>query len=361
MDVKELFQENIYGYAPLTPHHGIYNTRCIDENAYGGTARMYETEIKFAVAGPAMHVLSIIPKDVCLGHFLTLNSFGNHTVCDNENITVSSDFISPENAVKQGLCMTLKAAPRGFHASRFCARDIVAAGFGFMTCHESNIRPDHADKPFHFSDYDHLPNTHASYPGLIMHWAWGLMRIMDFVMSNEFHHDEKKIFVTGHSRRGKAAFLAGAFDARFAAIMPHQSGTFGVSPSVKNHGETVEEINTAFPHWFCHKAKTYNGDEARLPVEQYDLLSLCAPRPFLAANALQDHWSDPDGAFAMLKKIMPFYVHDGFKAVSQQYYDEKIGEVIHDDRLNYYIREGGHGLTQDDWRAFITFARHHFE
>lgn len=359
MDVKELFQENIYGYAPLKPHNAVYKTQCIDENAYGGKAYMYETNIRFSLAGEAMHVLSIIPKHTCVGHFLTLNSFGNHTASDNENITISEAFFASENAEKQGLDIPQEYVPRGFHAARFCVDDIIEAGFGFITCHESDIRPDHPSQAFQFPNYDHLPFEHESYPGVIMHWAWGLMRIKDFIDSDDFPSPVKQTIVTGHSRRGKAAFVAGAFDPRFAAIIPHQSGTFGVSPSVKNHGETIKQINDAFPHWFCKKAKIYNDEAVHLPVEQFDLLTLCFPRPFMAANALQDHWADPDGAFTMLKKIMPLYIKEGYSAVSQNEYDEKIGDLSHEDRLCYFIREGEHGLTQEDWHAFIAFARHH--
>src|ERR1700689_3728080 len=54
----------------------------------------------------------------------------------------------------------------------------------------------------------------------------GLPRVIDFLETTYFV-DKDKIIVTGHSRGGKAALLAGALDERVALTVPNGSGAGG--------------------------------------------------------------------------------------------------------------------------------------
>ena len=113
--------------------------------------------------------------------------------------------------------------------------------------------------------------------------------------------DAKRIAVVGHSRLGKAALLAGAFDERVAIVFPHQSGCGGAAPSRGKVGESVTRINDVFPHWFDGEFKKFSSQPDRLPFDQNCVIALCAPRPVLITCAVQDTWSNPEGQFEMLK------------------------------------------------------------
>src|SRR5262249_30734320 len=51
--------------------------------------------------------------------------------------------------------------------------------------------------------------------GLLRGWAWGVSRIVDY-LENDPSIDKSKLIVTGVSRNGKAALVAGAFDDRLS-------------------------------------------------------------------------------------------------------------------------------------------------
>ena len=105
--------------------------------------------------------------------------------------------------------------------------------------------------------------------------------------------DPKRIAVVGHSRNGKAALLAAAFDERIALAVPLQAGCGGTAPSRGKVGESVKQINTSFPHWFNAEFKKFNEQPDRLPFDQHCLIALCAPRPVLLPNAVEDEWANP--------------------------------------------------------------------
>ena len=69
-----------------------------------------------------------------------------------------------------------------------------------------------------------------AYPGVdggtLAAWAWGASRMLDYLQTMP-EVDGSKVVITGHSRCGKAALLAGAVDERFAMVNPNGSGCGG--------------------------------------------------------------------------------------------------------------------------------------
>jgi hypothetical protein len=168
--------------------------------------------------------------------------------------------------------------------------------------------------------------------------------------------DPQRIAVVGHSRNGKTALLAGAFDERIALIVPLQAGCGGTAPSRTDdpRAESVQRINTAFPHWFCGNFKKFNDDPARLPFDQHCLIALCAPRPVFVPNAEEDLWANPSGQFELLRAATPVYRLLGSPGLP----DDARPQVhkLHDSPLGYYLRPGRHAMTRTDWEAILDYA-----
>ncbi|MGP3961139.1 glucuronyl esterase domain-containing protein [Nonomuraea sp. 3N208] len=69
----------------------------------------------------------------------------------------------------------------------------------------------------------------SSSTGLLLAWGWGVSRIIDVIeQSDGSILQADATGVTGCSRFGKGAFVAGAFDQRIALTMPIESGSAGV-------------------------------------------------------------------------------------------------------------------------------------
>src|SRR5262249_57090252 len=70
--------------------------------------------------------------------------------------------------------------------------------------------------------YDVMPEITGDC-GALCAWAWGFSRVIDGLVQLD-SIDPRKIVITGHSRSGKVALLAGALDERVAITAPAGSG-----------------------------------------------------------------------------------------------------------------------------------------
>jgi hypothetical protein len=146
--------------------------------------------------------------------------------------------------------------------------------------------------------------------GALMAWAWGFHRVIDAVETMD-RIDAKRVVVTGHSRYGKAALVAGAFDERIALTVPSHSGCAGAAPYRFIYGKNEQLHNAvgAFPHWFRPDFKRFVDNVERLPVDQHLLIALVAPRALLGTEGAKDIWINPQGAqltYVAAKKVYEF-------------------------------------------------------
>lgn len=194
--------------------------------------------------------------------------------------------------------------------------------------------------------------------GAIAVWAWGVSRVVDFLVEWP-KVDAARIAVCGCSRAGKTALWCAAQDERIAITISNVSGCTGAAITRGKTGEHIKDITGQFPHWTCARYATYADDEERLPVDQHMLLALCAPRPLYVSSASEDDWADPRMEFAsagLAGEIHRLYGREGlaiseFPAVNTPSIE---GDVA------YHNREGAHGCKVYDWEQYIRFMRKYF-
>ena len=287
--------------------------------------------------------------------FVGLNFSGNHTLTADERVRIPTGWMYDKQFGARDFKAT--AAGRG-KAMTWPMADIVKAGYAVVTCYNGDIEQDRKEATGPLRPFVVQPPPGTLPPdqtATVMLWAWGVHRMVDFVTEdNSF--DAKRVAVVGHSRLGKCALLAGAFDERIACVFPHQAGCGGTGPSRHDDpkAEGVKRINTSFPHWFSSSFKGFNDGVDKLPFDQHSLLALCAPRPVLYSNAADDLWANPSGQFDMMTKATPVYELLGEKGMEVA----KVPEVgkLADSRLGYWVRAGKHEMNADDWTTFLAFA-----
>jgi dienelactone hydrolase len=354
-ELKKLFQHYMYGTAPPAPKV-VAKVERTDPKALGGKATLKEIWLTFeGIDGPKIHLLLVVPnkRSGPAPVFVGMNFCGNHAVLDDPKIHLSTKWIyANQPGVKNNRATE---ASRGKQKDVWNIEDAIDRGYAVALFYSGDIDPDRADVregvQNHFgAKYDW---------STIGAWAWGYSRVIDYLVTNS-DIDATRIIAVGHSRLGKTTLLAAAFDERIALAIPHQAGCGGTGPSraIGNKGaESVKRINTSFPHWFNDRFKQFNDEPERLPFDQHCLIALCAPRPVLLSNAVEDTWANPNGQFELLVAADPVYRLVGAKGVASKTMP-KVGTLM-DSPLGYWMREGKHSMNRDDWRVFLDFADKH--
>jgi hypothetical protein len=352
-EILRLFEEHVYGRIP--PAVKIeYEVIKRDPKALGGAATRQEIAVWPAgKQAPSMSILLYVPNDAKgpVPAFVSLNFPGNHTVQPDPSITLSTRWIIPGPGVVDNRATE---AARGAAVSRWPVDLIISRGYALATVYYGDLFPDRKDGAKD-SIVPHLP---ASNWNAIGAWAYGLSRMLDY-LETDSRIDAKRVAVVGHSRLGKAALWAGATDPRFALVVGNDSGEGGAALARRNFGETVERINTAFPHWFTPKYSNYNQAVNQLPVDQHMLLALIAPRPLYITSATEDQWADPHGEFLACVAAGPVYRllgTDGFAGKDHTLVEQPVRS-----RIGYHLRAGKHDITRYDWEQFLAFADLHLK
>lgn len=388
-ELKALFQHYMYGVMPSAPAHLEFTVERVDKHFFGGKAVKKEVTISFddATNAPRIHLLLVIPNakpggpafqsttnELVIGGrkllpprrlkrnrgfpvFVGLNPCGNHTLVTDTNVALSTAWMSKSCAK----CVDHRAteASRGTQVDVWALEQSIDRGYAVATFYCGDIEPDATNASAGLRAWLNRAPVNNSAPtppndcGTIEAWAWGISRAVDYLVTDK-DIDARRIAVTGHSRLGKAATLAAAFDERIALAAPLQAGCGGTAPSRGKIGESVKAINEHFPHWFNAEFKAFNEQPDRLPFDQHCLIALIAPRAVLIGCATEDTWSNPAGQFEMLQAADPVYHFLGAAGLDAK--QTPVTGQLAGKRVGYFIRPGKHSMTAGDWKMFLDFA-----
>jgi len=162
--------------------------------------------------------------------------------------------------------------------------------------------------------FDLYGNDHSA--SSMTAWAWGISRIIDVIDSAEgVIIDPTRLGVTGCSRNGKGALLAGALDERIALTIPQESGAGGavswrVAQAQADNAINVQTLSSAAGEqpWFrADFGQTFGGANVPLlPYDHHQMMGMVAPRGLLVIDNTID-WLGPIPAFVATSAAKEIY------------------------------------------------------
>ena len=367
-EILELFQREMYGEMPASAP--IFLETVEEGTTMAGFARRRQVRMWFKEdhSGPHIDWLELLPTQVqgpC-PVILLLNYTGNHELLEDPEILISQSWMRP--TPHRASARTRGKFNHDGLDNVFPISTLLARGYAVVTACYADISPD--PDPLEEKDGMILQDTFA-YTGVfdlwgprdpdrtdnttaLVAWAWGLMRGMDMVQQDPAL-DGSRVLLTGYSRLGKAALLAGAFDERFPVVVPVQTGGGGAPLTKRGFGENVATEVSSFRHWYCRAYDKYAYDTASMPFDQHLLLSCVAPRALLL-EGFDQRWFDTKGEFLALQAASPVWKFLGEKGLPEVAWPDDYDTSAIGPRIGYVRRDQGHGISALDWRWMLDFA-----
>lgn len=151
--------------------------------------------------------------------------------------------------------------------------------------------------------YDLYGSDHTA--GAMAAWSWGVSRLIDaLAQTPDARIDADRLGITGCSRNGKGAIVAGAFDDRIKLTLAQESGSGGaagwrISDSQRAAGQNVQTLRQIVTEnvWFTDSFKQFGEAAARLPFDQHEVMGLIAPRALLVVENTSMEWLGNESAW----------------------------------------------------------------
>ena len=353
---------------------------------YGYTAPGSDVTVSYAASDPAP---TASPQARTMDITITRKSTGVKA-----NIGVTSIYVPVYKNVptdQLGIGETNIAGPYpfiigvGLSVSNDLLKSILRKGYAAMSLNTGSVYSDAGvGKPGHRTGayvtlYPFDKDTYEGDSGCLLSWAWGVSRVIDALEGDGSLKgliDPTRSVVTGNSRTGKAALLAGAFDERISIIAPSDPGEGGTasmrytnegrvlnynvpntqagaanadySNSNMNHATTRNEkvtnlLSNDEAHWLDIKAEDFRFDVDKLPFDAHTLMAMCAPRPLLSFTGEGFDWLGSPSA--VLDTVAAKEVYE-FLGVG-----DNIGIRVHD---------GAHALQPRDIPYFMAIMDREF-
>ncbi|MGA9779582.1 MAG: alpha/beta hydrolase family protein [Limisphaerales bacterium] len=216
----------------------------------------------------------------------------------------------------------------------------LGRGYAIVTYHYTECGADNAD----FRDSSFYPAYPGYDWGVLLGWAWGLSRVVDYLETQPFA-DTNRLIALGHSRLGKLVMVATAFDERIVLGAPAGSsgagtGAYRFCGPGRGGKEGIEDMARKFPYYFVPRLKEFTGQMDKLPFEAYWYIALTAPRPWISVEGTDDQNCVPNAVKQSVLAAKPVYAFLG----------------VSPDRVGVSYRPHRHALTAGDWTAALDFA-----
>ncbi|MCL1823453.1 MAG: hypothetical protein FWG44_04555 [Oscillospiraceae bacterium] len=215
-------------------------------------------------------------------------------------------------------------------------------GYALITITDmNNIASDNAARNGEFYKLYPYSSAWEEQSGVLMAWSWGAGKILDALeqgLGAELNINTEKTIVTGVSRYGKAAAVAGAFDTRFAVTLPVCSGFGGLTMGRYKSNNTTYNLLPDFANdpnsgavsnleawtstggtegiqslqgsgWFNENYKGFTT-YSHVPFDQHFLSALCAMENrylFMITGINSDMWNSPPGLWYNYEEALPAF------------------------------------------------------
>ncbi len=360
-NMHQILEQNVYGEIPNTGHATLIKTTKLDSSALAqpiiaGPAIAEQWQIELQADGEAKEFLAVLvlPQSETPVPLVLIQNF-----CGLE-ASVPQLTLTPLETTSR-LCSDSNAFINSVHLyvfGRYAAAPplemILAEGYGVLIFNSGDFIKDKAALAPQQMDAFFPASRQGKNPiGTIGAWAFASMRMMDLLEQDKRIRADK-VFTYGHSRQGKSALVAAAFDTRFAGSISHQSGTGGAALNRSHNGESITSITKTYPHWFT-PAYAELGNQNSTDFDQHFLIAMLAPRSLLLGNARRDVWSDPVSTFRAAEAASPvweMFNKQGMRA-------KNLGDYQPSADIAFWMRPGTHGQVKEDWPAFLQFLAAH--
>lgn len=358
--IRKTFETEIYGIMPDLFGTEITAQQTLSNHSYTADIEELDLTTTYLIdkVGLSVNQMSRTTKQVVTYKAVLLtpkNTSGlvpiimMENFCPNHSVIPNAGVSRPPNMIFSCDGDGIMANIFGYFFGRYITAPpidmILEAGYGLAVVYPPATFPDNANR---FADVRRAAPSHQHPWGAVGAWAFQFSSLSNAL--GQMGHDTTISY--GHSRYGKAALVAAAFDPTIDGAIAHQSGTGGASLSRDKKGETVAGITEGYPHWF-----TPRYIEDTLTYDQHHLLGLIAPRPILLGNAMRDVWSDPEGAFRAAQGATPAYELYGSSGLNQ----DILTTFDPSADIAFWMRPGTHGVVKEDWPAFLSFMDAHFK
>lgn len=155
--------------------------------------------------------------------------------------------------------------------------------------------------------FDLFPSDHNA--SALIAWTWGVSRIIDALeITPAANINTKKIALTGCSRDGKGALVAGAFEERLALTIPQESGSGGsacwrISEWQLQTGQLVQTASEIVDEnvWESISFVQFQNNTNLLPFDHHELAGMVAPRGLLVIDNPDYLWLGPESCFGCME------------------------------------------------------------